>query len=238
MCGRYVTPEIAAMERYWHIGRHNWLPLVLPGFNVAPTTQVPIIIRGADGALEGHAARWGLIPHWWKKPEPPAMTFNARSEEAAEKPTWREALKSRRCLMPVSGWYEWRVMPGSGRKQPHFVHALQDEPLAFAGLWSRGRLADAEPILSCALLTKQAAPAIADIHHRMPIVLRPEHFDAWLDPATSADRIRDILADARTDLSGYPVSTAVNSTRNNSPQLLARVSLQPEEQMPLAGGSQ
>lgn len=221
MCGRYVTPGIAAMERHWHIGRHNWLPLVLPGFNVAPSTQVPIILRGADGALEGHAARWGLIPHWWKKPEPPSMTFNARSEEAAEKPTWRDALKSRRCLMPASGWYEWCAVPDPGRKQPYYVQGAQDGPVAFAGLWSRWCPADAEPLLTCAVLTRQAAPSIAAIHHRMPVVLRPEHFDEWLDPATPADRIRDIIADARIDLSGYPVSTAVNSTRNSSQELLA-----------------
>jgi putative SOS response-associated peptidase YedK len=237
MCGRYVTPEVAAMERYWHIGRHNWLPFILPHFNVAPTTQVPIIIFGEDGSLEGHIARWGLIPHWWKRPDPPAATFNARAEEAAEKPTWRDALKSRRCLMPVRGWYEWRAMPGSSRKQPYFVHAMQDEPLAFAGLWSRWRPADAEPVLSCAVLTKQAAASIADIHHRMPVVLRPEHFNEWLDPATDADRIQEILADARTDLQGYPVSTAVNSTRNNSPELLTQVQSPSGEQIPAAGGS-
>src|SRR6185369_14614438 len=100
MCGRFVTPEIAAMERFWHIGRHNWHQFILPVFNVAPTTQVPILLKDEEGVWEGRSARWGLIPSWWKRPEPPTMTFNARSEEAASKPTWRDAMKGRRCLMP------------------------------------------------------------------------------------------------------------------------------------------
>jgi putative SOS response-associated peptidase YedK len=220
MCGRFVTPEIAAMERFWHIGRHNWHPFILPVFNVAPTSQVPILLKGEQGAWEVRSARWGLIPSWWKKPEPPSMTFNARSEEAAGKPTWREALKSRRCLMPMRGWYEWQVVPGSKTKQPHFVEVPGEDVLAVAALWSSWKDADGTPVLSCALLSKEAAPSIAHIHHRMPVVLQPEHYDAWVDPATAPDKVQAMMADARTDLKGYPVSTRVNQVRNNSPELL------------------
>jgi len=220
MCGRFVTPEIAAIERFWHIGRHNWHEFILPSFNVAPTAPVPILLRGADGALEGQIARWGLIPRWWKNPDPPSMTFNARAEEAAGKPMWRDALKSQRCLMPVHGWYEWHTQPGSRTKQPYFIHAPGEEVLAFAAIWSRWTPPDAEPVLSCALLTRGAAPAIATIHPRMPIVLRPEHFDEWLDPKTPPGRIQELLASPREDLEGYPVSTRVNSARNNAPELI------------------
>ena len=223
MCGRFVTPEIAAMERFWHIGRHNWHEFILPSFNVAPTAPVPILLRGADGELEGHIARWGLIPHWWNRPEPPSMTFNARAEEAAGKPMWRDALKSKRCLMPVHGWYEWQTLPGSRTKQPWFIHAPGEPVLAFAAIWSRWSPPQGgDSVLSCALLSRAAAPAIAAIHARMPHVLRPEHFDAWLDPATPPERIQELLAAPREDLEGYPVSTRVNAVRNNSPELIER----------------
>lgn len=220
MCGRFVTPEIAALERFWHIGRHNWHEFILPSFNVAPTAPVPILLRGTDGVLEGHIARWGLIPRWWKNPEPPSMTFNARAEEAAGKPMWRDALKSHRCLMPVHGWYEWQAQPGSRTKQPYFIHAPGEEVLAFAAIWSRWTPQEGEPVLSCALLTRGAAPAIAAIHPRMPIALHPAHFDEWLDPKTPPERVQELLAAPREDLEGYPVSTRVNSARNNSPELI------------------
>jgi len=223
MCGRYVTPEIAAIERYWHIGRHNWQDFILPAFNIAPTTRVPIIIRTDDGTLEGHRARWGFIPHWWKRPELPTMSFNARSEEAHEKPMWRDALLSRRCLMPVRGWYEWRAVEGVKVKQPYFVHVPAEDVLAFAGLWSRTPTSDGGMDYSCALLSGMAAPAIAHIHHRMPLVLHPDHFEEWLHPGTSPARIQELIASARADFEGYPVSTRVNSARNNSPELIQRL---------------
>jgi putative SOS response-associated peptidase YedK len=222
MCGRYVSPEQAAIERFWHIGRHNWLQRFLEVFNVAPTSTVPVIIRGDDGVLELNGARWGLVPHWWKNDALPAMTFNARSEEAAQKPTWRQSLKTQRCLMPVRGWYEWSEMELEGRKfkQPYFLHAAGDDVIAFAGLWATWRRPETEPVLSCALLTRAASASVAHIHHRMPVVLKPEYFDEWLDPATSPQRIQEIIADARTDFEGYAVSTRVNNARNNSPELL------------------
>jgi putative SOS response-associated peptidase YedK len=223
MCGRYVTPEEAAIERYWHIGRHNWLRHILPVFNVAPTTIVPIIRLGDDGVLELTEARWGLIPHWWKDAKPPSLTFNARSEEAAQKPTWRQSLKSQRCLMPASGWYEWQATKTP--KQPYFIHAPDAEVLAFAGLWAEWQQADAPATLSCALLSKVAADSINGIHHRMPVVVKPEHFEDWLDPRTSSQRIQAIIDDARTDFSARPVSTRVNSTRNNSADLLQPIEL-------------
>jgi putative SOS response-associated peptidase YedK len=224
MCGRYVSAEVAAMERFWHLGRHNWTQFLRPSFNVAPTTQVPVVLRDADGTLVGESARWGLIPSWWKQPGPPSRTFNARSEEAADKPMWREGLKMRRCLVPVRGWYEWSEQPGGG-KQPYFIHVPGVEVLALAGLWSRRRSEQNGETLSCAVLTCAAAPAIALLHHRMPVVLRSEHCAEWLDPATPAQRVQQIIADARTDLMAYAVSTRVNNTRNNAPDLMARQAL-------------
>lgn len=228
MCGRYVLPDEAAIERFWRIDRRratDWTRL----FNVAPTMRVPIIIRAKDGAIELDECRWGLIPGWWNKDTPPSLTFNARSEEAAQKPTWRQSLRSRRCLMPARGWYEWSeyetARNASGRevKQPYFVFCPNAEVIAFAGLWSVWQRPGAEPVVSCALLSKDALPDLASIHHRMPVVLKPEHYDRWMDPATSGENVACLVADARDDLEGYPVSTRVNDTRNDDPELLQRV---------------
>ncbi len=224
MCGRFVLPDIAAIERHWHIGRHNWHAFILPAFNIAPTTRVPIIIRTATGEREGHLARWGLIPTWWKRPQPPTLTFNARSEEARDKPVWRDALRAQRCLMPVRGWYEWHEVEGSKVKQPYFVHVPGDEVMAFAGLYAARPAASGEGLdYSCALMSGAAAPSIAHVHHRMPLVLRPEDADAWLDPATPATRVDEILGAARDTFEAYAVSTRVNSARNNSPELILRL---------------
>jgi putative SOS response-associated peptidase YedK len=229
MCGRYVMPDDDAIGEYWAISCRIWLSTTMPRFNVAPTAQVPILVRNKAGALEPKAARWGLIPSWWQKEKPPALTFNARSEDAAQKPTWRESLRTRRCLMPARGWYEWNVnepvRSKSGRKggQPYFLFCPGAKVIAFAGIWSVWERPGCDPVVSCALLSTKAAPGIASIHSRMPVVLKPENQAAWLDPATTADGIQKLIADARQDVASYPVSTRVNNIRNDSPDLMEKV---------------
>ena len=162
MCGRFALPNEAVVSRILNIDRWNW-HWPEPRFNVAPTTRVPIITVADDTLLELNGARWGLIPHWWKKDAPPSLTFNARSEEAAEKPTWRHSLRRLRCLMPARGWYEWNekelVRSDSDRqvKQPYYISAPNAEAIAFAGLWAVWTGQDGSQVLSCALLSKAAA---------------------------------------------------------------------------------
>ncbi len=229
MCGRYVMPDDDAIGEYWAISCRIWLPTILPHFNVAPTTPVPIVVRNKDGALEPKLARWGLIPRWWQKETPPALTFNARAEEAAQKPTWRESLRSSRCLMPARGWYEWNanepVRNESGRKgkQPYFLFCPDDKLIAFAGIWSIWERPGSVPVVSCALLSTHAAPSIAAIHPRMPVVLKREHQAAWLDPATTIDGVQALIAAARQDVAAYPVGPKVNNARNDSPDLMEKV---------------
>jgi putative SOS response-associated peptidase YedK len=231
MCGRYVAPEEAAMERFWKIDRRNWNPLGRR-FNVAPTTNVPIIRRAEDGAYELCEARWGLIPNWWKKNKPPTLTFNARSEEAAVKPTWRHSYRHMRCLMPAQGWYEWNeresaaVGSGKGRatKQPYYIHCESSPVIAFAGLFAYWQAPEGELVVSCALLSKAVAPSIVKIHDRMPVVLSPDSFEAWLATERSVEEIGRLIECAREDFSGYPVSTKVNNTRNDSPDLIQDIS--------------
>lgn len=226
MCGRYVPPDQAELERFWHIGRHNWRFPARPVFNAAPTTDVPIIVRDDDGVVELRGARWGLIPPWWKQDAPPSLTFNARSEEAAAKPMWRQSLRTHRCLMPARGWYEWhqreKTRGGSGRpvKQPYFIYCPDVEVIAFAALWATWPAPDGRAVVSCALLTRPAATGLAAIHPRMPVVLAPERFDAWLAAASSPTTVAEAVAAARSDFAYYAVGTQVNDTRNDYPELL------------------
>lgn len=229
MCGRYVPPDEAALERFWQVDRRNWEGWIKPLFNTAPTTRVPIIVQGTDGSCETLGARWGLIPHWWKKDTPPSLTFNARSEGAAEKPTWRSSLRSQRCLMPALGWYEWnekeKVRSASGRlvKQPYFFFSPNSKVIAFAGLWAIKVNTDKSEIVSCALLSKEAAPSVSHLHHRMPVVLHEKDFATWLDPLSTEEEIEQLIAQGRDDFEAYAVSTEVNNTRNDYPELLNRL---------------
>jgi len=234
MCGRYVPPNEAALERAWTIDRRSIPAWIRPVFNLAPTRTVPILLRAEDGALELLGARWGLIPHWWKKASPPSLTFNARSEEARQKPTWRQSLRSQRCLMPARGWYEWneheQVRSESGKvvNQPYFLYSPNADVIAFAGLWDVWQ-SPTGPVLSCALLSKQAAPDIANIHHRMPVVVEPERYETWLSAESQVAEVDSVIAHARQDFLGYRVSTRVNNARNDYPELLEEVAAQTQE---------
>jgi len=231
MCGRFAIPDTGTLCKNLPCACRSELADFAPLFNVPPTSQVPIVVKGEDGALELSSARWGLIPTWWQKPEPPGMTFNARSEEAASKPTWRDSLRSRRCLMPARGWFEWNpgqtVLNEAGKevKQPYYISCPGEPVITFAGMWSLWERTGSDPVLSCALLSTKAAGPIASIHHRMPVVLAPDQQTAWLQADTSANDVQQLIAHARKDLEGHPVSTRVNSVRNDSPDLLEPVTV-------------
>ena len=231
MCGRYVSPDQAAMERAWHIGRGNNNPFTR-NFNVAPTTQVPLLRIDPDsGDLVLDAARWGLIPVWWKEAKLPFHTINARSEEAASKPMWRHPMRQGRCLMPAEGWYEWqkieRVDSKTGEvtevKQPHYIYRKDGKPFCFAALlswWMPPGKKDAT--LSCAILTRAASKSVAKVHDRMPVVLPDSVHGAWLDPKlTDGAKVSEMIQDQALDtFSHHPISTRVNSPKNKDAALL------------------
>lgn len=231
MCGRYVSPDQAAIERAWHLGGRNNNPFTC-NFNVAPTTQVPVLRRDSEsGDLELTAARWGLIPVWWKEAKLPFHTINARSEEAATKPMWRHPMKSARCLMPAEGWYEWqkikRVDPETGEvrevKQPHFIYRKGKKPFCFAALMSTWTPpGKKEAVVSCTILTRAAAKSVATVHDRMPVVLPDSAHDAWLDPKLTdgAEVTEMIRKRALDDFSHHAVSTRVNSPKNKDADLV------------------
>lgn len=199
MCSRYAfVPEARAWADFRAVlgGIAEELLGLPPRPRLAPTDSVPILVQQPGAPPQVAHARWGLVPHWWNKPELPRLSFNARSEEAAAKPMWRDALRRSRCLIPATSWTEWQHRHGA--KIPHSLQRHDGLGFMFAGLWSlwRPRFGDgllspapgAEPVpelLTCVILTTAATPEIAAVHDRMPIVLAPEAWSAWLDPATT-----------------------------------------------------
>lgn len=230
MCGRYVSPETAAIERMWHVGRHNSNPF-RRRYNVLPTTQVPILRHAQDAdLLELTEARWGLIPHWWSKPKLPTSTINARSEEAAGKAMWRFPYRNARCLIPAVGWYEWKpeesVDAATGEirayKQPYFLRIDRAEPVSFAGFMSTWTPQDGEPKLTCAILTRAPSPTAAEVHDRMPVILKESAHKEWLDPGMKdAERVAEIIATEVLDnVTHYRVSTRLNAAKVDDETLM------------------
>jgi putative SOS response-associated peptidase YedK len=209
MCGRFT-------QHYTWSEVHAFLSLLgapqnlRPHYNIAPTTNVDVVRLDREGRRELVAMRWGLVPFFWKKTlkEMPA-TFNARAESIAEKPMFREAFKRRRCIIPASGFFEWTGEKGD--KQPHLFTAADGSPiLAFAGLWEKWRdPATAEDVLSCTIIVSGASAWMMPYHDRMPVLLRAEDFDAWLNGTLGADALKPAAENA---LREWPVSKRVNRT--------------------------
>jgi len=210
-----------------------------PRYNIAPTTDVYIVRDLKDRTVDDHPARaldiahWGLIPSWAKDPAIGNKMINARAETVAEKPSYRRAFASRRCILPGDGFYEWQKIDvpegAKPRKQPYFLHPADGSSLAMAGLYEWWRNPEVKEddapdawVLSATILTTSAIDDIGRIHDRMPVIVTPQLRDAWLNPEVAgADVLPDLLkppAKGYWDI--YPVSTAVNSVRNQGPQLM------------------
>lgn len=213
MCGRYATAlSQAEWSGIFPVRPENML-FPEPRYNLAPTQGAPVI-RELDGEAELTLLRWGLIPPWVKDPAALRHTlFNARSETAAEKPSFRAAFKSRRCLMPASGFYEWHTE--GGVKKPYFFTRTDGKPVVFAGLWERWERG-AERVDSCTMLTASASVFMEQYHQRMPVVLEEADRAAWLHEGPE-----ELLRPAGDDvLQAWPVSPAVGNTRNEGPELV------------------
>jgi putative SOS response-associated peptidase YedK len=229
MCGRYVSPTQAEMERYWDLTQAQIRNPLAQAFNVSPTATVPMLWAGTDG-LELVAARWGLIPFWWKESKPPGHCFNARSEEAPTKPMWRHAAAKARCLVPAVGWYEWReverVNPTTGEvmkaKQPYLIQRHDKALVVFAGLMSQRTAEDGSSVFSCSILTRDAVGTAADIHTRMPIALSKESESSWLDPSLT-DAVKAIqfaINQSDADFAYRMVNPRVNNSRSEGAELI------------------
>lgn len=217
MCGRYaITTPPEAMRRVFRF--EGPTPNLPPRWNVAPTQDAPVIRRSAGGGRELRMMRWGLVPFWAKDASGAGRMINARGETVAEKPAYRHAFKTRRCLVPADGFYEWpenRPPP----KRAILFRMKDGEPFAFAGLWETwrpegGRSGDA--LETFTIVNTAANDLMARYHHRIPVVLAPDDYDAWLDPGADP---RALLKPPPSDwFTATPVGTHVNNVRNDDPR--------------------
>jgi putative SOS response-associated peptidase YedK len=219
MCGRFTlrTPASVLVSQF-ALDLGLQLPL---RYNIAPTQQVAVI-RSADGARQLAMMKWGLIPSWADDPKIGYSLINARSETVAEKPSFRSAMKSRRCLIPADGFFEWQK---EGKKKlPIYFRRPDDQPFAFAGLWERWSKA-AEPVESCTILTTSANALVRPFHDRMPVILSPNDYNAWLDPQTTdAEKLRYLFEPCHVEeLTAYPVNPVVNSARHEGADCIEAV---------------
>jgi putative SOS response-associated peptidase YedK len=219
MCGRFtlVSPGEAIATLFD-------LPepvRLAPRYNIAPTQPVAAVRAAPNGGRELTHFHWGLIPPWAQDPSIGSRMINARAETAAEKPSFRNALKYRRCLVPADGFYEWQKI--DGRKQPVYIQMQDGRPFAIAGLWERWQSADGSEIESCTLLTTDPNELLEVVHNRMPVIVAPSDFDLWLNPKVQRpDEIGHLLRPyPALEMRFYQVSPAVNSPHSDNPNLVA-----------------
>ncbi|MFV3074307.1 SOS response-associated peptidase [Niveispirillum fermenti] len=231
MCGRFVQKNLKDLAQAFDARLRADLParLLAPRYNIAPTAEIGVIGLDRAGVRSATAMRWGLVPGWADDATGAARMINARSETAAEKPSFREAWRHRRAVIPADGFYEW---PQQGdRKQPWFVSRADGRPMAFAALWDIWRGGEA-PLFTCCILTTAANDEMARVHERTPVVLADEQaIHRWLDPATPEISRHGLM---RTPANGSlllrPATPLVNAVRNDGPELLEPV------QRPAAAG--
>jgi putative SOS response-associated peptidase YedK len=225
VCGRFVsssTPERIAE----FFGADVDTDPLKPDFNVAPTKDVYAIVASVDKTPTLRAFHWGLVPSWAKEMKVGAKMINARAETVAEKPAFKPLLRKSRLIVPMDGFYEWQVVPGQKAKQPMFIHRVDGEPLAVAGLWATWRdreaAADAPWLHSLTIITTSANATMAPVHDRMPVILPESKWAEWLDPENQdVDALKALLVPAPDDLlTMHAVTTAVNNVRNNGVELL------------------
>lgn len=242
MCGRFVVAKtLSELATIFEVD--EIIDDVQPSYNIAPTNRVAIIVDRAfekdeDGAPLGdisreiHSARWGLVPRWAKSPTDGSPLINARIETVLEKPSFKESVGRRRCVVPASGYYEW-VVDANGAKQPYYVNAGEGV-IAFAGLfewWADPAKKPGEPgrwLLSTTILTKPSAPELAHIHERNPVFLSADTLDVWLDSSVEGDPdlLEAISIDSNlvgAELLFHPVGTEVGKVGTSGPQLIRAI---------------
>lgn len=215
MCGRYVLADIQALAQRFQV-QSGQAPAA-PRYNVAPTQMMPVVVKHSPNQLV--LMRWGLVPAWAKDDQQSKPLINARAETLAQKRSFRHLLSAQRCLVPASGFYEWKET-GAG-KTPHYIHLKSQSLFAFAGLYDRSVDEQGTETFSYTIITTTPNAVMAPIHNRMPVILRAEDEEAWLNPdETEPERLLPLLQPyAAEDMEAYSVSRMVNSPRNDGPQL-------------------
>ena len=217
MCGRYnlITDAQAFIDAFQVINRLDWQPR----YNIAPSQAVPAIRQEEDGR-KAVLLRWGLIPHWAKDEKFGYRTINARAETVDTKPAYRAAFNRRRCLIPATGFYEWRQM--QGYKQPYNIRLKDQQVFAFAGLWERWQSPEGKAVESCTIIVTEVNEDVKSIHDRMPVILKPDDYGVWLDPGMQdTSPLKALLKPYPADRMDYwPVNRRVGSPANDDPALI------------------
>jgi putative SOS response-associated peptidase YedK len=216
VCGRFsldALPNTLAS----HFGLAT-VPALAPRYNIAPGQDIAVVRQGESGR-ECSLLHWGLVPAWSKEPKTKYSTINARAETVADKPAYRAAFRQRRCLIPATGFYEWQQQGDA--KTPHYIRLQGGGLFAFAGLWEHWEHED-QTLDSCTLIVTTANRLMAPIHARMPAILDPVQYAAWLDPSnTDRTRLLAMLAPwCATPMEAWPVSRLVNNPRHDSARCL------------------
>lgn len=238
MCGRYAStlPPEMMVELFRLLKSID----VVPRYNIAPTQPIAAIWE-SGGRREGHFARWGLVPGWVKDPREFPLLVNARVETMVDKPAFRDPMKHGRCIIPASGYYEWHTNPDKS-KQPYYITMADGAPMALAGLYATWEGPNGEVVDSVATITVPANGQLSIVHDRMPAILRGNEIDDWLNVrdvrAASAAQLALPLEDGAVKF--HPVSTRVNSARDDDPGLIVPVTVEPPQPKPkkVAGGGQ
>lgn len=219
MCGRFASTYSPDQLQQWFDA------LAMPEFplryNVAPGTDILAVHLGSDGRV-GSMMRWGFIPSWAKDPASMPMLHNARGETIAERPMFRIAFRRRRCLIPASGFYEWKIVPGQRPKQPFYVSFKDGTPMSLAGIWATAKTADGTTIDTCAIITTSANAAVEPIHNRMPVIIDRNDWHQWLQPEGVPDTgLQELLRPFDADrMQAWGVAHAVNRVTNDNPFLI------------------
>ena len=214
MCGRYSQTHTGAdLAEAFQL---NPAPEPPPRYNIAPSQPVCAVIAGREYRI----FQWGLVPSWAKDYKIGYRLINARSETAAEKPSFRAAFKRRRCLILADGFYEWLRTPSNKKKQPFYIHLRERPVFAFGGLWEQWEGGDGSYLETCAILTTEPNELMAPIHNRMPVIVPRAEYDRWLmgSPAQAQGLMQPYNAD---EMEAYPVSTWVNSPSHEGADCIA-----------------
>jgi putative SOS response-associated peptidase YedK len=221
MCGRFARRSTQEVLADWFGVEMEDMPWFAPSYNVAPQSTQPVVrINAVTGKREFALMRWGLVPYWAKDPKVGYSTINARAEEVAAKPLFREALKRRRCLIPADAFYEWQSL-GAKRKRPFAFGLRSGQPYAFAGLWERWKPKEGEPLETFTILTTDPNELAEPVHNRMPVIVEPGDYTRWMEPGdperTPVDLLRPYPAEK---MQSWAVSDRVGNVRNDEPGLL------------------
>jgi putative SOS response-associated peptidase YedK len=219
MCGRFV--RYSPVQRFADLFHARSGAEAKPSYNIPPGTRILVAKNAPDGQRELAMLKWGLVPAWSDEPKTEYSTINARAETVAEKPAYRSAFRHRRCLIAADGFYEWHPQP-DGHKQPYFIHLADNQPFAFAGIWEHWER-DGKTLESCSIIVTEANELMRPIHERMPVILPPATYDQWMDPGLEDPaELRPLLVPYPSGLmTMHPVSTVVNSPRNDGRDLIA-----------------